>query len=259
MQKVKNKWYYRWATSLGGGFAGTPEEVWGIKEYDPEKQINDNVVFCGLYGLPDFFALWRHKGKKAIWWCGSDIRHFIKGYWLEDGGKIRLSNKPLAEWINKYCDNWVENQVEYEALKKCGIESKICPSFLGDVKKFKPQKLSKEKRYYSSVSGNDFKLYDWDLINKIARKNKDTKYFLYGNTIPWKAPKNVIVRGRMSQEDMNNEIKTMTGAIRMVKFEGFSEILAKSILWGQKPISLIKYNYTRKSLLKVLNKYPWTK
>ena len=248
------KWQCKIAPSLGGGFAGTPASAWGTKEYTNQEEP---AVFVGLYGLPDFYTLWRHKGRKAIFWCGSDIRHFINGYWLSEKGDIRLSPRPLAEWIQRNCESYVENQPEYDALKKWGIESKIVPSFLGDVNDFQPQELSKELRYYSSVSNNDFKLYGWDKINEIAEKNPDTKYFLYGNTISWEAPKNVMVRGRMSQEEMDNEIKSMTGAIRMTEFDGFSEIIAKSILWGQKPISLIPYNYTREELLKVLNKYPW--
>lgn len=253
----KKQVYHRWSSTLGGGFSGTPEQVWGTFPYNPEKHINEAVVFCGLYGLPDFYALWRHKGKKYVWFCGSDITHLINGYWLDTRGSIKLSSNALATWINKNCESWVENDIEAEALKKLGIKAKICPSFLGDVNNFKPQILNEKLRYYSSVSSNDFKLYGWDKINRIALKNPNVRYYLYGNTIPWKAPKNVILRGRLSQEEMDSEIKSMTGAIRMVKFEGFSEIIAKSILWGQKPISVIKYNYTRESLLKVLNKYPW--
>lgn len=254
-----SKWQCRVAPSLGKGFEGTPNKVWGTTNY---KDINKPTVFFGLYGLPDFYALWKHKGRKAILWVGSDIRYFINGYWLDDKGKIRINPKPLGEWINKYCENYVENIIEYKTLKKLGIKSKIIPSFLGDINKFKPQKLSKELRYYSSVSGNDFKLYGWDKINKIAEQNPHIKYYLYGNTVKWKAPKNVIARGRVSNKIMNNETKTMTGAIRMVKLEGCSELIVKSVLWGQKPISLIYYPFLKnknpkRELLKVLNKYIW--
>ena len=259
---MPKKWYYRWASSLGGGFEGTPEKVWGVKKYNPVKHINENCVFCGLYSLKDFYALWQHKGRKAIWWCGSDIRHFYNGYWLDSIGKIRITPFQIARWINANCESWVENKIEYKMLKFLGINSKICPSFLGDVNKFKPQKLNKELRFYSSVSGNDFELYGWERINNIATQSSNVKYYLYGNTIGWKAPKNIIVRGRVSNKIMNKETKTMTGAIRMVEFEGFSEILCKSILWGQKPISLIDYPFLRsknprKELLKSLNKFPW--
>ena len=255
-------WYCRTAPSLGAGFAGDALSAWGTPPYEPEKHINENVCFFGLYGLPDFYTLWRHKGKKAILWAGSDIRHFINGYWLSEKGDIRLSPRPLAEWIQKNCESYVENGIEYDALVKWGIESKIIPSFLGNIDDFKPQEIDKELRYYSSVSGNDFKLYGWDKINQIAKQNPDTKYYLYGNTIPWEAPQNVIMRGRISQKEMDNEIKSMTGAIRMTEFDGCSELIVKSVLWGQKPISMIYYpflvsNDPREELLSVLNKFPW--
>lgn len=242
---------------MGGGFSGNALSAWGTPEYNPEKHINENVCFFGLYGLPDFYALWKHKGRKAILWCGSDITHFTNGYWLDTSGSIKMSPTALGKWINEMCENWVENEVEAKALKKLGLEAKICPSFLGNIKDYPIQAISPEPRYYSSVSSNNFKLYGWDKINKIAKENPDIKYYLYGNTIDWPTLKNVIVRGRLSQEEMNSEVKSMTGAIRMVEFEGFSEIIAKSILWGQEPISLIKYDYDREKLLKVLNKYPW--
>ena len=75
---------------------------------------------------------------------------------------------------------------------------------------------------------------------------------------------------------MNEEIQKMQGALRLTEFDGFSEIIAKSLLWGQWPISLIFYPNTlriesigalkdlkepnikgREWLLSVVNKYPW--
>ena len=122
MPKVLNKWQCRIAPSLGGGFAGIPSEVWGTTDY-----ISDEAptVFFGCYGLPDFYAIWRHKGVRAILWAVSDIRHFINGYWLDTNGSIKLSPIALGKWINEMCDNWVENEVEANALKKLGIISKI--------------------------------------------------------------------------------------------------------------------------------------
>ena len=317
----KKQVYYKWSPSLGGGFAGTPEEVWGVKKYDPNQHKNEPCVFCGLYGLPDFYNLWRHKGKKYVWWAGSDIRNFIKGYWLEDGGNIFLNPDSLAEWINKYCESWVENKVEADLLKKFGIKAKICPSFLGDIEKFNPDDIKCEfyegeiekpldilefkyqkkipngitkfepfnykklgeaiitrKSYYSSVSGNDWILYGWDKIAGIAKENPQNWYYLYGNTIkpPIKFSKNVIVRGRVSQEEMDKEIKYMTGCMRLIPFEGASEILVKAILWGQDVVSLIEYPFmekegkmfllsslkgdkikARKWWVEHLNLYPW--
>ena len=72
------KWKCRYAPSLGA-LERTHQEVWGTEEYIPEKHLYDPVVFFGLYGLPDWYLLWRHKGKKAVLWAGSDVKHFLNG------------------------------------------------------------------------------------------------------------------------------------------------------------------------------------
>lgn len=286
MQKIE--WLCRIAPSLGDGFDGTPEKVWGTQKYEVPfflKNLYGDIkqcVFFGLYGLPDFFDLWRHHGKKYILWAGSDITNFVNGYWLDEKGRIKLNPSPLAKWINENCDSYVENAVEYEALKKVGIICKVVPSFLGNVEDYKVSyKLSDRPKLYTSVSGNDFKLYGWDKIPLLAQKNPSIEFHLYGNTIPFPLlPKgllsNVIVHGRVSKEQMNEEIKDMQGAIRLTEFDGFSEIIAKSLLWGQWPVSLIDYPHVlkvsdidtlpfrtyandagRSWLLSVVNKYPW--
>lgn len=267
-------WQARIAPSLGDGFAGTPNKVWGTKKY---KNDTDSTVFFGLYGLPDFYALWRHKGPKYILWAGSDITHFKHGYWLDTEGKVRLDPKPLALWISENCESYVENEVEYLELLKFGIKSTVVPSFLGNVKDypllFKP---TKKTRLYTSVSGNDFELYGWDKIEDLSDDYPHVEFHLYGNTEPWYTDKpNIFVHGRVSQEEMNREIKEMTGALRLTEFDGASEILIKSVLWGQWPVSpFIPYPHIsteikdvigkdepnvegRNHYLRVLNAYPW--
>ena len=277
MQEIK--WKCRIAPSLGGGFEGTPESAWGTEEY--EMDLTEPTVFFGLYGLPDFYTLWWHKGKKAILWAGSDITNFINGYWLDDKGSIKISPAPLATWINKNVDNYVENEVEKVALAKLGIESLVIPSFLGNVEDYEICfKVNDKPKLYTSVSGNDFKLYGWDRIYKLAEDNPGIEFHLYGNTVPFPMPDklvfNMFVHGRVSKEQMNAEIKEMTGALRLTEFDGFSEIIAKSLLWGQWPVSIIPYPNTleikdigillgidkpntegREWLLSVVNKYPW--
>ncbi len=233
----------RIAPSLGEGFAGTPEQVWGTKPYNPETDSEKPCVFFGCYSLKDLSVIQNHKGKRWILWCGSDIRHLINGYWLDDVGDIKTPPSVSAEWISKNCESWVENGVEKDALLSVGIQSKVCPSFLGNVDDYQIEFTSSERaRLYTSVSGDDIKLYGWDKIPKLALENPHIEFNLYGNTKEWKSPqKNVIVHGRVSQEQMNTEIKKMTGALRLTEFDGFSEILAKSVLWGQYPVSIIEY------------------
>lgn len=239
MPKVLNKWQCRIAPSLGSGFAGTPNEVWGTTDYVSDEAP---TVFFGLYGIPDWYALWRHKGVKNILWAGSDIRHLLGGYWIDTSGSIRMRPQEIAKWINKNCDNWVENEVEAEALKKLGIETQVCPSFLGDVENYKIS-FKPGNKVYLSCSGDDFKLYKWDLIEKIASKIPEIDFYLYGSN-NWKTThKNVIIRGRLSQKEMDNEIINMQAGFRPLDFEGASEIIVKSALWGHHTISKIKYPF----------------
>ena len=271
MQKVIQ---CRWSPTLGA-LEDTHEKIWGTVPYTNDQ---DPAVFFGVYGLPDFYTLWRHKGKKWILWAGTDVLHFKKGYWLDEAGDIRVDNKALGQWINKYCENWCENEVEREELQKFGIFAKVCPSFLGDVSKFGVEyKPNERPKLYTSVSGDNFEMYGWNMIPKLAKENPDVEFHLYGNQKKYYSSyKNVIVHGRVPKEQMNEEVKSMQGALRLTTFDGFSEILAKSILWGQWPVSLIEYPYMipvdkikmiqhmkepntrgREYYLNHLNKFPW--
>jgi hypothetical protein len=277
------KWQTRWSPTLGSLEEGH-QEVWGTNDYE---NIDDPTVFFGIYGLPDFYTLWRHKGRKAILWCGTDIIHFCNGYWLDTSGKIKLESKGMdggiAAWIDTYCENYVENEVEQNALAKMGIRSKVRPSFLGDVNKFEiSYKHSHRPKVYTSVSGDNFEQYGWNKIPILASENPDIEFHLYGNSKEWLPPldkwhfANVVVHGRVPKEQMNEEIKHMQGALRLTTFDGFSEILAKSVLMGQWPVSLIEYPHMlrledleklkfrqqpnlegREYYINKLNDYPW--
>lgn len=258
--------YHRWAASLGGGFAGDAKSAWGTRPYNPIRHNTEPTVFCGLYGLPDFIELWRHRGKKWIWWAGSDVTHLLNGYWLDTRGDIRLDPKPLAKWIQKNCESWVENTLLQKELASIGIKAKVCPSYLGDVTKIKPSyKPSDRPKAYISVSGDDFDAYGWDRIDEMAEMNPHVTFYCYGNNKPWKSQyKNVVVRGRVPQKTMDSEIKDMQMGIRLNKHDGFSEILAKAVLMEHDVISTIDYPFlkmdrkkARQWLLKNVNKYPW--
>ena len=272
--------YCRWSPTLGE-LESDALSVWGTPEYEGDR--NNSTVFFGLYGLPDFYTLWRHKGKKYILWAGSDITNFINGYWLDKEGKIKLElgKWEISRWINEYCESWVENQVEHDALKEIGIESKVCPSFLGNVNDFEySYRHSETPSVYTSVSGDNFELYGWDKIPELAALNLDIKFHLYGNigSPPYVFTQNVIFHGRVPKEQMNEEIKKMQGALRLTEFDGASEIIVKAMLWGQYAFSLIEYPFVDKvsslSLLKYrespnikgrewwvknLNQFPWNK
>jgi len=250
------KWQCRWSPTLGE-LESTHQEIWGTDDYTDQERP---TCFFGIYGLPDFYTLWRHKGRKAILWCGSDIRNFDKGYWLDDKGEIKLLTTPLAKWISKYCESWVENQVEYDLLKEWGIESQICPSFLGKIDSFKVS-FKQGNKVYLSCSGNDHLLYRWDLIEEIAGEIPEITFYLYGSNEWQTKHKNVIIRGRIDKNLMNKETSEMQAGLRPLEFEGASEIIVKSLLQGQHTISRIKYPFvdsyeTKEELIKLLKELP---
>lgn len=276
-------WQCKIAPSLGEGFAGNPNDIWETKKYENDEEP---AVFFGLYGLPDFYGLWKHKGRKAVMWAGSDITHFKNGYWLDKEGSIRISPKPLATWLEKNCENWTENEVEANVLRSFGIKPKVCPSFLGNIDSYPISYVySDNPKVYLSVSGGYYKEYGWDIIENIADKVPEVTFYLYGGK--WKTDKpNIVVRGRLPQSEMDREIKEMQCGLRLNKMDGFSEITAKSILWGQYPIVRKEFGYleidsfeteeeliqllkclknkkepnkARETYRRLLNNYPWTK
>jgi len=230
----------RVAPSLGA-LEGSNFDVWGTREYYSEDRP---AVFFGLYGLPDFYALWRHVGTKWILWCGSDITHFQNGYWLEEGGGIRVDSQPLAEWINKNCDNWVENEVERQALADMGIDSKVCPSFMGNVDDYGVEfKYNDRPNVYLSANEGREVEYGWNLVEEIADKC-DVDFHLYGSDTWTTKHHNVFIHGRVTKREMNNDVMHMQCGLRLNEtMDGFSEITAKSILWGQHPLVWAAYKY----------------
>lgn len=263
------KWQCRIAPSLGDGFAGHPNDVWGTIPYtDPTEP----AVFFGMYGVQDLQVFQQHTGIKHILWAGSDIRNMLNGYWLDTDGTSRMPGAPDVLIQEGY--HFVENELERLALSSLpGIfeeDVEVVPSFLGNVTDYPVQKIKKKKQYYTSVSGDDFTLYGWNEIDKWAEKHPDVEFHLYGNRKPWYSTKeNIVVHGRLPQAEMNRQIKCMTGAIRLTRFDGFSEIIAKSILWGQTPVSpYIHYQGIareidgaqkpdREDWITRLNDYPW--
>lgn len=249
--------YCRKAPSLGG-LEDTEHNIWGTPEYEGDRDAP--TVFFGLYGLPDFYTLWRHRGKKWILWAGSDIRHFQNGYWLDELGMIRIDPQALARWINENCESWVENEVERRALQDMGIEAQVGQSFIGDVTKY-PILYTPNSRpnvYLSASPGREVE-YGWGIIEDIAGEC-EVDFHLYGSS-DWKsAHHNVFVHGRVSKELMNRAIQHMQCGLRLNEFDGFSEVTAKSILWGQYPIVRAEFGYDHllsfddtKMLVKQLN------
>lgn len=237
---MPTKMYCRWSPTLGA-LEDTAEKIWGTDAY--EFDLDEPTVFFGIYGLPDFYTLWRHRGKKWILWAGSDIKHLAQGYYLEDGGAIKLDPTAICEWIDKNCENWCENEVERELLETLGIKANVCQSFLGNVNEYDVSFLANDRpKVYLSANVGREREYGWGIIEEIADKC-DVDFYLYGSSSWISKHHNVFVRGRVPKDVMNKEIQMMQCGLRLNEFDGFSEITAKSALWGQYPIVWSTFGY----------------
>ena len=238
----------------------------GFQEYNPKKDKYENCLFVGLYHSKDFRKFIFHRGKKEVFWCGSDClinihRNSIIPWKL-------LLRFPKARHI-------CENEIEQKALLEIGIKAEIYPSFFDNPEdfpiSFEPSDFphvfltchgGKEPEFAARQSG-------LDIIEKIASKIPEITFHIYGRKKPFhqvwqdftdygfsgssKVPTgriynleyatnpNVIYHGEVSNEIFNKEIRNYHAAIRLHKLNGFGETIAKSILLGQYPISRIPY------------------
>ena len=268
----------KWASSLGE-LEGTHQEAWGTTEY---KSRSEPTVFMGMYDLRDYIALWRHKGKAWVLWCGFDIGNIRSNFVFNDGKLKWLSylfaNEGFKDFLIKHvlnkAEHWVENEAEAWQLKDIGLKvSGICPSFMGKIKDYKVSFKPGNNVYLSANPGREEE-YGWGLIEMIACALPQIEFHLVGSewTQYRQKLKNVHVYKRMPKEVMNKMIRKMQCGLRLNKHDGFSEITAKSVLWGQYPITYLYHpkidQYTKddcgqpyciqglNNLIKLLKKIP---
>ena len=243
-----------------------------MEEWSGDK--NEEVLFFGMYHKKDYKRLLNHKGFAYIFWCGSDILNLSKApLWY----RFLLKRKQTVHW----CENDVEAKV---LLKFFNKRINVCPSYVGDIPEvsFKP---SQNPQVWLSCRPERKKEYGIGLVEEISKEVPEVTFHVYGikNIYFYYAFHNIIYHGNVSEQQFNEEIKNYQAGLRLNEFDGFSEVLAKSILMGQYPISRIGYrfissfvnkeelvqllrnlkNYTepnyagRAYYLATLNKFPW--
>lgn len=262
MQKTTHKTFYcRVAPSLGAldadhEYNNVPGHtaVWGTETYDPKIHKDKPTVFFGLYDLRDYIALYRHKGKAWVLWCGSDLQNLVNGFVFNDGklkylSKLMMNSSIVGRTVNRIvigilkrkAEHWVEDEDEHGKLELMGIESKICPSFMGDIGKFPVsyKQAFKPKVYISGHPGREDE-YGFDFVEKLAVRVPECEFHLFG--AEWKptAP-NIVSHGRVEKQEFNRWIRTMQCGLRLNMSDGFSEITAKSVLMGQYPVTYLRY------------------
>ena len=223
------------------------EKVWKLKEWQGFQDADNDVLFFGLYLPYDFDVFWHFKGKRTVFWCGSDILRLPD----EPEHQRRLKLFPEAK---HYC----ENEIEQEELKKFGVSAEIIYSFLDDKDDFPVSyQHSENPNVFLSGHPNREDEYGWNLVEKISKKLPDFFFHLYGSGEPFKKD-NIIFHGIVPPEQFNEEVKTYQCGLRPNEHDGNSEIAMKSVLCGGYPITRIKYphiwNYETKDELIILLK-----
>ena len=180
-----------------------------------------------MYNLSDYIRFLIHRGSRRVFWCGSDIQNLTL-FWSR-----RLKN------ANHFC----ENEVEQRALRKMGLTAEITPMLFDDPADF-PISYESDKNvhvYLTAHLGRE-REYGIPIVEEIARQLPDVIFHIYG-IFDYSGAHNVIYHGRVPEEQFNAEIKNYHCALRLNQFDGASEIMVKSVLMGQYPISKIEYPY----------------
>lgn len=258
--------------------------AWGIKEWEGIDDPDNELLFFGLFHDRDFEVFHNFKGKKSVFWCGGDILRLTEDYEHQRVMKIAPDTK-------HYC----ENEQEAKNLRSVGIEPTIIPSFLGNLNTYPisfrvPEEGEKWKVWMCGHPRREVE-YGFDQARQLAGMFPEIEFHFYGVDQRYDGKANltsdnldnVIYHGLIPEKQLDEEIKNYHCGLRPNEHDGASEVIIKSILLGQYPISKLPYegvwNYdtfedlvklmerlmeqkkpnreTRSIWLQKLNQFPW--
>jgi hypothetical protein len=242
-------------------FKERAEKTFNLKEWEGVADPDTDLLFFGLYHERDYDVFDNFKGKKSVLWAGGDILRLMEDY---ERQRVMKNNLDTIH----YC----ENETEAINLRTVGIEPIVIPSFLDDVSKY-PVSFPKTE-FLEGTEVEDYYKHIWmcahperedeygvPLAKRMAKMFPDLIFHIYGverTAYEEKLP-NVVYHGHVSEEQLNKEIQNYHCGFRPNMHDGFSEVIIKSVLLGQYPITRIKYenvwNYTNeKELIECFNK-----
>lgn len=191
-------------------------------------RYGSSAVFFGMYHIMDVLRLVWHKNSIVVW-CGSDI--------------LNMQKSPFLLWIVQCCNerHICENEVERRALEGLGIEVGVMPQLFDCIEESEISfKHSERLQAYLCAHEGREEEYGVFEIDLVAEFLPDVDFHIYGIEGTSTNP-NVFLHGRVSDEQFREEIRKYHVAIRLNKFDGFSEVLARSAIMGQYQISRIQY------------------
>ncbi|MFZ2152246.1 MAG: hypothetical protein WAV09_04020 [Minisyncoccia bacterium] len=191
----------------------------------------EHAVFFGMYHIGDVARLLVHPGKKTVVWCGSDIRNMQNNQFLL--GMVQGCN----------AIHICENKVEQQALEMLDVVADVKPQ-LFDVVQAEPIYEypfgAVRKQFYISAHEEREDEYGIRAFTNLATRFPECDFHVYG-ILGYEDGNNLFFHGKVSHEDFVSEIKNYHCAVRLNKFDGFSEVLARSAILGQYQISSIEY------------------
>lgn len=247
-------------------------KTWGVKEWDGKDQ--GELLFFGLYFPEDYKSLKDFKGDKSIFWCGSDILRTLKNKEYQEIVK--------EDGIKHYC----ENETEAINLRSIGINPEVIPSFLGSIYSYplsfkRPEPGEYWKMWMCSHPQRDGEYGVHEAIE--LTKAYPIEVHIYG--VDGESSEQVIYHGKVSEEELDMDIRNYHCGFRGNFHDGVSEVVIKSLLLGQYPIARLEYEgvwsysnweeltqcieklikqtepnlKTRCTWIKKLNNFPWCK
>lgn len=221
-------------------FAPKIKKAWKLDLWEGINDSDKDLLFFGLFNDRDFEVFHNFEGKKSVFWCGGDILRLKADY--ERKRILKLSPE-----TKHYC----ETEKQAEILRECGFEPIVIPSFLGDFNdypiSFKPPKKGEKWKIWLCGHENREIEYGFDQAIRLAKEDKDLEIHFYG--VPEDYPgksyfeklPNVIWHGQVPEEQLDKEIRDYHCGLRPNKTDGISEVVMKSLLLGQYPISYLFY------------------
>ena len=218
------------------------QRTWGLEEWGGVDDPVNELLFFGLFHDRDFEVFHNFKGQKYIFWCGSDILRLLEDY--ERQRVIRIS--PTTK---HYCDN----EQEAERLRSVGVEPNVIPSFLGSVEDYPISfRVPEDGKWKIWLCGHPIREqeYGFDQARELAKIFPDVEVHFYGVDKKYEGKANlssdnlpnVIYHGLVPEKQLDEEIRQYHCGLRPNERDGVSEVMVKSILLGQYPITKIPYD-----------------
>jgi len=201
----------------------------------------DTTLFLGLYFDADYNVFKNHRGKRIIFWNGSDVTRMLRS-----SNRIGIIRSIKAE---HYCHN---EQLQKE-LKSKGINAEITPIFFGDKKDYQiSYKHSDNPKVFICAHPGREMEYGIPTVIELSKELSGIEFHIYG--VDGDGVNNVFYHGQIEESVMDKQIQNYQACLRLNKHDGVSQIVLKSKMMGLYPIISCDKGIIKKELLELKNK-----